>query len=72
MVLAGLPDVYKPMIMGIQCPGILDFVTAFLESEVDEEIYIMIPEGIKDKRSDLVCRLKKSLYGKKVEYKIKR
>ena len=44
----------------------MDVVTAFLNGELDEEIYMRQPEGyqVSDKKN-LVCRLKKSLYGLK-------
>jgi hypothetical protein len=44
----------------------LDVKTAFLNGEVEQEVYIEQPEGfvIHDKRSH-VCKLKKALYGLK-------
>lgn len=44
-----------------------DVRTAFLYGEIDEDIYMEIPEGLKDCKttSDKVCKLKKSLYGLK-------
>ena len=41
----------------------MDVITAFLVGEIDEEIYMDQPEGFQQK--DLVCRLRKSLYGLK-------
>lgn len=45
----------------------IDFITAFLHAELDEEIYISIPDGypIKTKEPNMVLKLQKSLYGLK-------
>lgn len=44
----------------------MDVATAFLNGEIDEEIYVKQPEGFGVKgKEHLVCRLKKSLYGLK-------
>ncbi|GJV19240.1 retrovirus-related pol polyprotein from transposon TNT 1-94 [Tanacetum coccineum] len=44
----------------------LDVKTAFLDGNLEEEIYMLQPEGFKQKRKEnLVCRLNKSLYGLK-------
>jgi len=44
----------------------MDFDTAFLNAELEEEIYIMQPEGFIDpEHPDHFCRLHKSLYGLK-------
>lgn len=44
----------------------MDVVTAFLNGKLDEEIYMKQPEGfVKPGLENLVCRLRKSLYGLK-------
>ena len=44
----------------------MDVVTAFLNGNPDEEIYMTQPEGyVKPGNEHLVCRLKKSIYGLK-------
>lgn len=44
----------------------MDVVTAFLNGELDEEIYMQQPDGYQvSGKENLVCRLKKSLYGLK-------
>eukprot|EP00253_Pinus_taeda_P030085 PITA_30085 len=44
----------------------LDVKTAFLHSDLDEEIYMEQPEGfVQHRNAKFVCRLKKSLYGLK-------
>ncbi|UYV79065.1 hypothetical protein LAZ67_17000981, partial [Cordylochernes scorpioides] len=42
-----------------------DIKTAFLNGDLDEDIYMQIPEGIEVENKNLVCKLKKSLYGLK-------
>jgi hypothetical protein len=42
----------------------VDAITAFLQSELDEEIYMKVPEGI-TYSGDKVCKLLRSLYGLK-------
>ena len=44
----------------------MDVITAFLYGDIDIDIYMEVPEGLKDpKRPNLVCKLLKSLYGLK-------
>jgi hypothetical protein len=46
----------------------LDVVTAFMEANIDEEIYMRQPEGFRrtdSKGTELVCLLQKALYGLK-------
>ena len=42
----------------------LDVITAFLNGKLDEEVYMRQPEGFVEE-GNLVCRLKRSLYGLK-------
>ena len=44
----------------------LDVKTAFFHGEIDEEIYMLQPDGFEENdKKNLVCRLTKSLYGLK-------
>jgi len=41
----------------------LDAVNAFINTNVDKEVYIIIPKGYKEGRKDIVLKLRKALYG---------
>jgi len=42
----------------------LDVKISFIHGELDEEIYVLQPEGFAEKgKENLVCMLNKSLYG---------
>ena len=44
----------------------LDVKTAFLHGDLEEDLYTIQPEGfIAQEQENLVCKLKKSLYGLK-------
>ncbi len=44
----------------------MDVTTAFLNGDLDEDIYMQIPEGLRTAQNDgMVCKLRKSLYGLK-------
>ena len=43
----------------------MDVPQAFLNADVDEEVYMELPEGYRKGREHLVCLLKKALYGLK-------
>ena len=43
----------------------LDVPTAFLNADVDEDIFMEVPEGFREGREDMVCKVHKSLYGLK-------
>ena len=50
----------------------MDVKTAFLHGDLDEDVYMKQPEGFvsqtpKPTRAELVCRLKKALYGLKLD-----
>jgi Reverse transcriptase (RNA-dependent DNA polymerase) len=43
----------------------VDISAAFTNGDLDETIYMMQPEGFHQEGPNVVCRLKKSLYGLK-------
>jgi len=43
----------------------VDISHAFINGDIDAEVYMMQPEGFQDLGSDYVCRLDKSIYGLK-------
>ncbi len=44
----------------------MDVITAFLNGDLDQEIYMLIPEGLRTPENEgMVCKLQKSLYGLK-------
>lgn len=45
--------------------GQFDIKTAFINGNLDEEIYMQIPEGLKVRDKHMICKLCRSLYGLK-------
>ena len=43
----------------------LDVPTAFLNADVDEDVYMELPEGYREGKEHMVCKLRKALYGLK-------
>ena len=43
----------------------VDITSAFTNGELEEDIYMWQPEGFRIEGPDMVCKLKKSLYGLK-------
>ena len=43
----------------------LDVPTAFLNADVDEDVYMELPEGYRGGKGGIVCKLRKALYGLK-------
>jgi hypothetical protein len=43
----------------------LDVSTAYLNGDIDAEVYMKQPEGFEQKGADWVCKLQKGLYGLK-------
>jgi len=41
----------------------MDVHNSFLDGDIDEEIYIKVPPIFRTTQSNVVCKLKKSLYG---------
>ena len=66
---AGFNMITALLAMAVNCDMIvhqMDVVTAFLNGSLKEEIYMRQPEGfIKEGDEELMCKLKKSLYGLK-------
>eukprot|EP00171_Calliarthron_tuberculosum_P002755 IDg2755t1 len=51
--------------MDLECDQ-MDIVTAFLNGDLDEDIFMEVPAGFKDPaRPNIVCKLQKALYGLK-------
>ena len=45
---------------------IMDFITAFLNGDLNEEIHMVIPQGLRSSKTEgIVCKLLKSVYGLK-------
>lgn len=43
----------------------LDVPTAFLNADIDEDVYMEVPEGYRQGKEGMVCKLRKALYGLK-------
>lgn len=43
----------------------MDVTNAFLQGDLDEDIYMTLPQGYKVQVENQVCKLRKSLYGLK-------
>ena len=63
---------YKSLRLGLMLtaacghnPGADGRAQAFLNADIDEEVYMEVPEGYRAGKEHLVCRLKKALYGLK-------
>jgi hypothetical protein len=63
---------YKTMRLGLSLAALwdheleqLDVPTAFLNADVNEDVYMEVPEGYRSGREHLVCKLQKALYGLK-------
>src|SRR5680860_201186 len=63
---------YKTMRLGLSLAAFwdheleqLDVPTAFLNADVNEDVYMEVPDGYRAGREHLVCKLKKALYGLK-------
>ena len=63
---------YKSMRIGLSIAAACDYEldqmdvpVAFQQADLDEEVYMELPEGFREGREHLVCKLKKALYGLK-------
>jgi hypothetical protein len=63
---------YKSMRLGLSIAAACDYEldqmdvpVAFQQAELDEEVYMELPEGYRQGREHLVCKLRKALYGLK-------
>ena len=63
---------YKSMRIGLSVAAACDYEldqmdvpVAFQQAELDEEVYMELPEGYREGKEHLVCKLKKALYGLK-------
>jgi len=63
---------YKSMRIGLSIAAACDYEldqmdvpVAFQQAELDEEVYMELPEGYREGREHLVCKLRKALYGLK-------
>jgi hypothetical protein len=63
---------YKSMRIGLSIAAACDYEldqmdvpVAFQQAELEEEVYMELPEGYREGREHLVCKLKKALYGLK-------
>jgi len=63
---------YKSMRIGLSIAAACDYEldqmdvpVAFQQADLDEEVYMELPDGYRELREHLVCKLKKALYGLK-------
>ena len=63
---------YKTMRLGLSLTAKFDYElnqldvpTAFLNADLEEDVYMELPEGYRQGKENMVCKLKKSLYGLK-------
>jgi len=48
----------------------LDAVNAFVNTNVNKEVYITMPKGYREGRKDIVLKLQKALYGLRKSLKL--